>query len=188
VCRFRNVVVTSVPSGSILYSSSLSNNAVLADFGVGWNQIPFIFDGAKRDRYAWTADIITGGLSLYYSTAGSEFIRGNIEASMLRSLARFENPGLLPGGVPPGRAFERNPKDTMFNILNPSYSMYLIMVMFDHWLYTGEDDLIFRYWDRIVGCLAYIEELVNEDGLIYTTAKDGEPIIILPNSITANSI
>ena len=186
MCRFRNVTVTSVPSGNNLYSSSLSNNAVLADFGIGWNQLPFIFDGAKRDRYAWTADIIIGGPSLYYSTAGSEYIRGNIEASMLRSLARYDQPALLPGGVPPGRAFERDPEDTLFNVLNPNYSMYLIMVMYDYWLYTGEDDLIVRYWGRIVGCLAYIEALVNETGLIYATGMDGKamrlPALEIKNS------
>ncbi|KAH8593953.1 Six-hairpin glycosidase-like protein [Bisporella sp. PMI_857] len=172
VCRFRNVVVTSVPSGTTLYSSGLNTNAVLADFGVGWNQFPYIFDGAKRDRYAWTADIIIGGQSLYYSTAGSEFIKGNIEASMLRSLARCNEPGLLPGGTPPGRAFERALNDTMFNVLNINYSLYLIMVLYDYWLFTGEADLIVSYWGRIVGCLAHIEALVNDENLLYVTGLE----------------
>ena len=83
ICRFRNLTVISATSNEILYTSGLNNPSVLGDFGVNWNQLPYIFDGAKRDRYAWTADIITGGPSLYYSTAGLEYIRGNIEASMM---------------------------------------------------------------------------------------------------------
>ena len=173
-CRFRNVTVKSIPSRELLYKSGLNNPAVLGDFGLGWNQLPYIFDGAKRARYAWTADIITGGRSLYYSTAGMEFVRGNIEASMLRSLARSDKPALLPGGVPPGREFERNPEDTMFNVLTVNYSLYLIMVFYDYWIYTGDDNFMSLYWDRIKACLAFIEEHANEQGLVEVEGMIGK--------------
>ncbi|CZR61785.1 uncharacterized protein PAC_11682 [Phialocephala subalpina] len=166
LCRFRNVTVKSIPAQEILYTSGLNNPSVLGDFGIGWNQFPYIFDGAKRDRYAWTADIIIGGPSLYYSTAGTEYIRGNIEASMLRSTAKDGELGLLPAGVPPGREFERPSSDTMFNILCVNYSLYLLTVLHDYWLYTGDDDFLSRYWDRVTGVLAFVETLVNDQGLV----------------------
>ncbi|CZR58887.1 uncharacterized protein PAC_08779 [Phialocephala subalpina] len=82
-----------IPSGNLLYYSGLSNQAVMGDTGLGWNQTPMVFDGAKRDGYAWIVDLITGAPALYYSTTGTEYIRGNIEASLIR--ASLE-PGILP--------------------------------------------------------------------------------------------
>ncbi|KPM41903.1 hypothetical protein AK830_g4604 [Neonectria ditissima] len=172
VCRFKDMVVRSLPSQEILYTSGLNTTAVLSDFGVGWNQFPFIFDGAKRDRYPWTADIIVGGKTLYYSTAGTEYVRGNIVASMLRCKASKETPGLLPGGAPPGTDFNRARDDTMFNILSVNYSLYLILVIYDYWTFTGDDDLLELCWDKIEGCLAYCRQLVNQDDLISAKGMD----------------
>ncbi|KAJ5703544.1 alpha-l-rhamnosidase [Penicillium malachiteum] len=125
------------PRRGILYESGLNNPAVLADFGIGWNQFAWISDGAKRDRYPWTADIIIGGRSLYYSTAGVEYVRGNIVASMLRT-----GTSLLSGGGPPGRDLTRAAKDEMFNVLTVNYSLYLILVIYDFWMHTGDDSLL----------------------------------------------
>lgn len=130
-----------------------------------------VFDGAKRDRYAWTADLITGAPALYYSTAGTEYVRGNIEASLIRASSE---PGLLPGGVPPGREFERGQHDTMFQILSVNYSLYLIIICYDYWMYTGDIALIAKYWSKIAGCLTYIENLVNEDGLVSVEGMEGK--------------
>lgn len=177
ICRFRNMLVRSVPSQQVLYTSGLNTPAVLSDFGVGWNQFPFIFDGAKRDRYPWTADIITGGKTLYYSTAGSEYVRGNIVASMLRCEASKATPGLLPGGAPPGTDFNRS-GDSMFTILSVNYSLYLILVIYDYWLFTGDDDLLQFCWNRVEGCLEYCKQRLNEDNLISVTGMDGKFFVV----------
>ncbi|KAH7010232.1 Six-hairpin glycosidase-like protein [Ilyonectria destructans] len=172
VCRFKNMLVRSVPSQEILYTSGLNTPAVLSDFGVGWNQFPFIFDGAKRDRYPWTADIIVGGKTLYYSTGGTEFVRGNIVASMLRCKGSKETPGLFPSGAPPGIDFSRPRGDTMFCLLAVNYSLYLILVIYDYWTFTGDDDLLLLCWDKIEGCLAYCKERLNDDNLISVSGMD----------------
>lgn len=155
-----------MPSGKIIYTSGLRTTAALADFGIGWNQLPYIFDGAKRDRFAWTADMIIGGPSVYYSTAASEHIRGNIEASILRSKRSQSVPALLPGGVPPGREFEREFEDTMFNVLSVNYSLYLTMVIYDYWMYTGDELFLRKCWVAVRMSLLYIEALVNDHGLV----------------------
>ncbi|KAJ5701944.1 hypothetical protein N7488_009492 [Penicillium malachiteum] len=161
LCRFKDLSVTSFPDGKILYESGLNNPAVLADFGIGWNQFAWISDGAKRDRYPWTADIVIGGRSLYYSTAGVEYVRGNIVASMLRTCT-----SLLSGGGPPGRDLTRIAKDEMFNVLTVNYSLYLILVINDFWMHTGDDSLLEICWGRVKGCLAYTEGHVDETGLL----------------------
>ncbi|KAJ5720714.1 alpha-l-rhamnosidase [Penicillium malachiteum] len=161
LCRFKDMSVTSVPDGETLYESGLNNPAVLADFGIGWNQFAWISDGAKRDRYPWTADIIIGGRSLYYSTAGVEYVRGNIVTSMLRT-----GTSLLSGGGPPGRDLTRTAKDEMFNVLTVNYSLYLLLVIYDFWMHTGDDSLLEICWERIKGCLAYTEDRINERGLL----------------------
>ncbi|KAF9877834.1 hypothetical protein CkaCkLH20_04969 [Colletotrichum karsti] len=171
VCRFRNLIVRS-PDQKVLYESGLNTQAVLGDFGLKTNQFPFVFDGAKRDRYPWTADIIVGGRSAYYSTAGSEYIRGNIVASMLRFKGDDKGRGLLPGGVPPGRDFTRDLTDGFFNIETINYSLYLILVIYDYWVYTGDDALIKFCWDKLKGCLAYIAARVDETGLVCAEGFD----------------
>ncbi|KAL0940904.1 alpha-l-rhamnosidase [Colletotrichum truncatum] len=165
LCRFKNLIVLS-PDQKVLYESSLNTPAVLADFGLKTNQFPFVFDGAKRDRYPWTADIIVGGRSAYYSTAGSEYVRGNIVASMLRFKGDEKGRGLLPGGVPPGRDFTRDLTDGFFNIETINYSLYLILVIYDYWMYTGDDALVKFCWNKLKGCLAFVAARVNNDGLV----------------------
>ncbi|EQB58007.1 hypothetical protein CGLO_01788 [Colletotrichum gloeosporioides Cg-14] len=171
LCRFRNLVVRN-PNNEVLYESGLNTPAVLGDFGLKTNQFPFVFDGAKRDRYPWTADIIVGGRSAYYSTAGSEYIRGNIVASMLRFKGDEAGRGLLPGGVPPGRDFTRDLTDGFFNIETINYSLYLILVIHDYWLYTGDDALVNFCWDKMESCIAYVSARVNKDGLVCAEGFD----------------
>ncbi|KAF6816800.1 alpha-l-rhamnosidase [Colletotrichum sojae] len=173
LCRFRNLIVRN-PEGKVLYESGLNTSAFLADFGLKTNQFPFVFDGAKRDRYPWTADIIVGGRSAYYSIAGSEHMRGNIVASMLRFKADEEGRSLLPGGVPSGRDFTRGLTDGFFNIETINYSLYLILVIHDYWLYTGDDALIKFCWDKLKGCLAYVAARVNDDGLVVADGIDAD--------------
>ncbi len=173
VARFKNMTVLSLPSRKVLYTSGLNNKSVLSDFGLEWNQLPFIMDGAKRDRYAWTADIITGGPSLYYSTAGIRHVRGNIEGSMLRIKTPEGEPSLLPGGSPIGKAFDWPNGDTMFEVMSISYSLYLILVIHDYWLFTGDHVLVAKYWSRISGCLEYVRRLINKDGLVEAYGMDG---------------
>lgn len=170
VCRFRDMTVAAEADGKILYSSGLNNSAVLSDFGVGWNQLPYVMDGAKRDRHAWTADLITGAHAMYYSTAGDEYVRGNIEASMLRP-----SMGWLHGGIPVGRAYDRPEQDTMFEVLSVNYSLYLIIVIYDYWMFTGDLRFVERYWQRLTRCLSYVSELINSDGLVEVYGREGKP-------------
>ncbi|KAI8312427.1 hypothetical protein K4K61_010191 [Colletotrichum sp. SAR11_59] len=118
------------------------------------------------------ADIIVGGRSAYFSTAGSEYIRGNIVASMLRFKGDETGRGLLPGGVPPGRDFTRDLTDGFFNIETINYSLYLILVIYDYWLYTGDDALVKFCWDKLKSCLAYVSARVNKDGLVCAEGFD----------------
>ncbi|KAI8285842.1 hypothetical protein K4K60_000861 [Colletotrichum sp. SAR11_57] len=171
LCRFRNLVVRN-SNNEVLYQSGLNTPAVLGDFGLKTNQFPFVFDGAKQDRYPWTADIIVGGRSAYYSTAGSEYIRGNIAACMLRFKDDETGRGLLPGGVPPGRDFTRDLTDGFFNIETINYSLYLILVIYDYWLYTGDDALVKFCWDKLKSCIAYVSARVNKDGLVCAEGFD----------------
>ncbi|OIW31454.1 Six-hairpin glycosidase [Coniochaeta ligniaria NRRL 30616] len=168
VCRFKDMVVRAIPSGEVLYQSALNTSAVLSDFGIGWNQLPYLFDGAKRDRYPWTADIIIGGKALYYSTAGTEYVRGNILASILRE----NDSPLLAGGGPPGLDFGRSRRDTMFTVLTINYSLYLILVVFDYWWYTGDGSLLELAWPRITRCLSYMETKVDDRGLLDVTGVE----------------
>ncbi|KAH7389252.1 Six-hairpin glycosidase-like protein [Cadophora sp. MPI-SDFR-AT-0126] len=172
VCRFKDLRVTSLPARENLYSSGLNNSACLGDFSTGWNQLPFIFDGAKRDRYAWTADIIIGGKGLYYSTAETKYIRGNLEASFYRTEPDEAGRSLLPGGVAPGRDFARTPIDTGMRVMSVNYSLYTLMVLYDYWMHTGDHRFIFTHWQAIKGCLSYAENLVNASGLVEAHGRE----------------
>ena len=182
LCRFKDLSVTSLVDGNVLYESGLNNAAVLSDFGIAWNQFPWISDGAKRDRYPWTADIIIGGRSLYYSTAGIEYIRGNIVASMTRNK---EPSLLLPGGCPPGRDPCRDGKDGMFAVMTANYSMYLILVIYDFWMHTADNSLLLVCWQRIKGCISFLAENLTADGLLQLQGMNGKacPAIFTRNSL-----
>ncbi|KAK4234235.1 Six-hairpin glycosidase [Achaetomium macrosporum] len=172
LCRFRDLSVRAIPSREVLYESGLNTPAVLSDFGIGWNQLPYIFDGAKRDRYPWTADIIVGGRALYYSTAAAEHVRGNIIASMLRGSEDSDATPLLSGGGPAGRDLTRGPRDGMFNVLTVNYSLYLILVIYDYWMYTADHTLLQTCWERIKRCVNFLEESVNDKGLLNVTGRE----------------
>ncbi|KAI8301549.1 hypothetical protein K4K59_000951 [Colletotrichum sp. SAR11_240] len=76
------------------------------------------------------------------------------------------------GGVPPGRDFTRDLTDGFFNIETINYSLYLILVIYDYWLYTGDDALVKFCWDKLKSCIAYVSARVNKDGLVCAEGFD----------------
>ncbi|KAL6415162.1 alpha-l-rhamnosidase [Ilyonectria robusta] len=166
-CRFRDLVVKDL-QGSVMYQSSLNNPSVLADFGIGWNQYPWLSDGAKRDRIPWTADVLTSGRSLYYSTYGVEYVRGTIVAAMQREA----DSSLLAGACPSGMDLTRDGVDGLFTELTVNYSFYLIVVVFDHWMYTGDDSVLRISMGKIEAFLDSLDSKTNIQGLLSVEGSD----------------
>lgn len=155
-----------------MYQSSLNNPSVLADFGIGWNQYPWLSDGAKRDRIPWTADVLTSGRSLYYSTYGVEYVRGTIVAAMQREA----DSSLLAGACPSGMDLTRDGVDGLFTELTVNYSFYLIVVVFDHWMYTGDDSVLRISMGKIEAFLDSLDSKTNSQGLLSVEGSDGKVI------------
>ncbi|KAH6985907.1 hypothetical protein BKA56DRAFT_670134 [Ilyonectria sp. MPI-CAGE-AT-0026] len=166
-CRFRDIVVKDL-QGSIMYQSSLNNPSVLADFGIGWNQYPWLSDGAKRDRIPWTADVLTSGRSLYYSTYGVEYVRGTIVAAMQREA----DSSLLAGACPRGMDLTRDGVDGLFTELTVNYFFYLIVVAFDYWMYTGDDSVLRISMGKIEAFLDSLDYKTNSQGLLSVEGSD----------------
>lgn len=168
-CRFRDLVVKDL-QGSVMYQSNLNNPSVLADFGIGWNQYPWLSDGAKRDRIPRTADVLTSGRSLYYSTYGVEYVRGTIVAAMQREA----DSSLLAGACPSGMDLTRDGVDGLFTELTVNYSFYLIVVVFDYWMHMGDDSILRISMGKIEAFLDSLNSKTNSQRLLSVEGSDGK--------------
>lgn len=101
LATYTNVVVTSLISGDVIYSSKLDSPACLDQFGAGTTTVDCLLDGGKRDRVVWGGDAAIMGPPLAYSTGDMKALREAIRflASWRKSDGRFAS------AVPPTHPF-----------------------------------------------------------------------------------
>lgn len=101
LATYTNVVVTSLISGDVIYSSKLDSPACLDQFGAGTTTVDCLLDGGKRDRVVWGGDAAIMGPPLAYSTGDMKALRETIRflASWRKSDGRFAS------AVPPTHPF-----------------------------------------------------------------------------------
>lgn len=167
---YKNLAITT--SGTSLFQNSLQSPSALADFSADTNALPLLIDGAKRDRTVWSGDIAVEGPTLFYTSAQSDAVAGSI-----RLLGNYQ---LANGEV----STTHSPQDPLISgaadpygsssFYSTQYSMYFIKVLHDYVQYTGDTGLLKDEWSAAQAELAYLQKLVDTNGLIAVAASDAQ--------------
>ncbi|KAF4624781.1 hypothetical protein G7Y89_g13386 [Cudoniella acicularis] len=156
---FQNVSLKSL-DGQPIYTSSLTQKSVLADFLAGTNVEPVSVDGARRDRIAYAGDLdITVGPT-FASTHGSEYING--------SLNLLGASQLLPGFFVPNVKIQQAPRTSIIQANQTGligYSFNLLTAMAEFYLMTGDVEFANHWAPAIVKMLDWADSQTTSLGL-----------------------
>lgn len=122
--------------------------------------LPYLADGAKRDRLVWSGDLWWAERNMYYGFQVTEpYMKGSI-----RLLAANRTPeGYVqacpwPEQVPP-KAGEYGP------FPSDEFAAWFIPVTWDYHLYRGDLGLLEETWPVTRDLIAYLKRYVREDGI-----------------------
>lgn len=156
--------------GGVLYENSFADASAVSDFDVpGYNAVPLLLDGAKRDRAVWSGDLAVQGPTLYYSTATADYMRGSLE--LLGSWAGSN--GYVSGMMPPTTPINTQPIATPKSPYSANYSMYFVRGLAEYYEYTADDTFVAKEWPLVAKQLEWNQSQVGPNGLLVTTNDTG---------------
>ena len=122
--------------------------------------LPYLSDGAKRDRLVWSGDLWWGQRNVYYGFRPEEpYMSGS-----LRLLAANRTPeGYVQAcpwpEQPPPKAGEYGP------FPSDEFAAWFVPVLWDHHLYRGDKAFLAENWPAVRDLIAYLKRSVRADGL-----------------------
>lgn len=122
--------------------------------------LPYLSDGAKRDRLVWSGDLWFAQRNVYCGFDPREpYMRGSIEM-----LAANQTPeGYVQScpwpEQPPPKEGEYGP------FPSDEFAAWFVPVLWEHHLYRDERTLLERCWPTVRNLMAYLQRHVRDDGL-----------------------
>jgi len=125
--------------------------------------LPFITDGALRDRTPWLGDMWWADRTVYYAYDDYRYIRG-----ALKIFNRHQNPEgyvwatAYPENIKPpqNREYGYWPSD--------EFSLWYVPVIRDYWWYTGDEDFTGNYLESMKRNISYHLNQIGDSGLYLT--------------------
>lgn len=121
----------------------------------------YLSDGAKRDRLVWSGDLWWADLNMYYAFGpGSPYMPGSI-----RMLAENQTPEGYVQACPypeshgPLKTGEYGP------FQSDEFAAWLVPVVYNYWLYTGDEKLVTDILPVLEKLMAYLESHCRDDGI-----------------------
>jgi alpha-L-rhamnosidase len=131
--------------------------------------LPFVADGAKRDRLIWSGDLWWAERNRFYAFANDRFMRGSIQ------MLAFNQ---TPEGYVEACPYAENSVPPVSGDFGPfqsdEFAAWLIPVAADYLLYTGDTRTLEGLWPSVERLLGYLDRSCGKDGLFnqrYETSK-----------------
>ncbi|KAJ4332254.1 hypothetical protein N0V95_009709 [Ascochyta clinopodiicola] len=157
---FKNLNASTL-TGTLIYSSTMTDATFQSDFLMGTNPLNTTVDGSKRDRIAYSGDLDVIVGATMASTYGTEYIRGTLDI-----LASYQ---LTPGFFVPTVKIQQEPlaQPVKANITGLiGYSFNLLCAVADFYLKTGDLTVANDWAPRIVKMLETADsKILPEHGL-----------------------
>ena len=159
--------ITVTHDDTVLFADDFSNG--LSDDYLFTRSLPFVADGAKRDRLPWIGDLDWAGRNIYYAFSELKYMWG----SMLM-FARHQT----PEGYIWGTCYPEN-DDTIRSgeygyYESDIFSAWFVPTLWDYLLFTGKEEQAAELFDSMAKDLDYLWSNVEENGLFfqrYATSK-----------------
>jgi len=122
--------------------------------------LPYVADGAKRDRLVWSGDLYFGQRTAYYAFAHPTYLRDS-----LKMLAFNQVPeGYVQASPYPERSVPP-PSGDYGPFPSDEFAAWLVPVAWEHLLYTGDEATARELWPASRRLLGYLDAHVGPDGL-----------------------
>lgn len=128
--------------------------------------LPYVADGAKRDRLVWSGDLYFAQRSAYCAFAQPTYMRDS-----LKMLAFNQTP---EGYVHASPYPERNtppPSGDFGPFPSDEFAAWLVPVAWEHLLYTGDAETLRGLWPAITRLLGYLDAHRGPNGLFVQRAE-----------------
>lgn len=138
----------------------------------GWEfarTLPYLADGAKRDRLIWSGDLYWAERNCFYAYANDRFLRGS-----LQMLAFNQTPEGYVEACPYAENVVPPASGDYGTFQSDEFAAWLIPVAADYLLYTGDRATLRGIWPAIEKLLGYLDRSMGPDGLFrqrYETSK-----------------
>ena len=128
------------------------------------NSVPWLVDGAKRDRALWSGDLFVSGRTLMLSLGqyGLPYVQGSLITLAANQGAEGWMPGVV-GFFGPWAFF-----------YSATYSMYYALSLVDYFRYTGDESFVSGQYANFIRQLAFNDSLVNPATGLLSIPGDGE--------------
>ncbi len=122
---------------------------------------PYLADGGKRDRLVWSGDLWWSQRTLYYAFGPDDpHLPG-----ALRILAFNQTPeGFIQAA--PYATNDVRPRSSNYGLFaSDEFSAWFVPVLWEHYLFTGDEALARELWPAADRDLAYLASRMSADGL-----------------------
>ena len=154
---YKDVKVTS-QDGTVLYTDSLMNEDVLAEYAVATNPRSFCLDGAKRDRLVWVGDFTHTARELAASTGRYDFVQSMIDFVFDWQLLSGPGAGLVPIQSDPGTGYAYRESFYPSQYGETDYQIFFLVILGDYFALTGDTALLSQHWN---GTKTLVETIVS---------------------------
>ena len=145
-------------NGDSLYSNSLTNSDILAEYRMAENRAKVCLDGAKRDRLIWIGDFAHTARMLAASTGGYDFVRSMIEYEFEWQLTRGDGAGLVPIQEAMGDSWKLRYKYYPSQYGENDYYLFFLLTVGDYFALNEDAALMQKNW---AGLKALVDTLVQ---------------------------
>ena len=129
--------------------------------------LPYIADGAKRDRLVWSGDLWWAERSFFVGfNPKAPYMKGSVEM-----LAVNHTPeGYVQASPWPDQAVPKSREWGPFG--SDEFAAWLVPVAWDTYFYTGDIDLLRKVYPVVQGLMAYLARYQNPDTGIFEQRKE----------------
>jgi hypothetical protein len=145
--------------GETLYTNTLTNANVLAEYRAAGNRAKVCLDGAIRGRLIWIGDFAHTARMLAASTGGYDFVRSMIEYEFEWQLTRGNGAGLVPIQEAMGDGWKYRYKYYPSQYGENDYYMFFLLTIGEYWALAEDTTLMQQHWN---GTKALVDTLVEK--------------------------
>ena len=121
----------------------------------------YVSDGAKRDRLVWSGDLWWADLNYYYAFDPSlPYMKGSI-----LMLAENQTPEGYTQACPYPESHGPLARGAWGPFESDEFAAWLIPVVYNYWLYTGDEKTVRHVTPALERLMAYLEGHCNAEGL-----------------------
>jgi alpha-L-rhamnosidase len=143
--------------GRTLLSDDFSGDLAQWSFA---RTLPYVADGAKRDRLVWSGDLYFAQRNVYYASAHPTYLRGALDMLAFNQTPEgYVQASPYPERGEPPALGEYGP------FPSDEFAAWLVPVAWEHLLYTDDVATLRTLWPAIDRLLGYLRTHISADGL-----------------------